>query len=82
MADMHRCKACKWFKPLEPHWFEKSPAGWGECLLAAMNSSTETWNGATHPESLAVAQDREGYMADLKVNENFGCVQWEQEQDG
>ncbi len=41
------------------------------CLLSISRDGI-----ATHPESLFMAMDYEGYYADLQVKENYGCNQW------
>lgn len=63
---MKRCKTCE-------HWRVGDPVeGWGSCKLAKSKNMQPV-----APESLAVAFDSEGYMAELNTHHTFGCVQWE-----
>lgn len=59
-----RCATCV-------HRAEAMSPGRYHCELAASNE------GAAIHESLAVAQDGEGWHAELWVSDEFGCVQHE-----
>ena len=65
---MNRCKTCKhWVENTKDEWNRQ---GWGKCSLASSSDGQ-----ARNPKTLAVAQDCEGYGANLDTAENFGCVQ-------
>lgn len=60
---MNNCKNCKHFAVPK---FPIEPNGWGWCALFA-----------AAPDSLAIAEDRGGDPAAVKVSHEFGCVQWQ-----
>lgn len=68
---MKRCKNCKRWERSDTKGFEN----WGECLLAGSYNAEPVY-----PDSLAVANDFEGYAASLSTEERFGCVQWERKE--
>lgn len=64
---MNTCKTCKFW---DKNWRGDVIPGWNWCLMAENN-----YDNNPHPESLAVAEDREQYHASLRTHENFGCTQ-------
>lgn len=68
---MGQCRACRWWVA-DPHAsMETDYDGWRVCAL------TTTWYAArVHGETLALAQDAEGYAASLHTAPAFGCVQF------
>ncbi len=73
---MNRCRTCKW-------WDHTASAqdAWGNCDMVGFYCDNRHGDkadprGRDHPESLAVAQDAEGYAAGLRTSPDFGCVQW------
>jgi len=72
MSKPLHCLSCK-------HWDGSKDSfhpGFGCCELG----QTEGWD-PTHPETLAIAADREMYLASLHTKPEFGCVQHEPKGD-
>lgn len=61
---MH-CKTCQ-------YWTGPFVDGFGSCDLAVAKGQPQS------PQTLAWAEDYEGYGANLRTRPEFGCILWEE----
>lgn len=79
---MGQCRNCRWWVPFKPDEsygtdYNQRLAGKGFC------EATRTDEGEpVHHETLAWAEDAEGYKASLVTSPDFGCVQFEKRAEG
>ena len=66
---MNRCADCR-------HWRSIEGEQRGDCALASSHDGEPDV-----PTSKARAEDGEGYFACLDTAPDFGCVQWESEEE-